>query len=109
MAQAFSSDCPVVPGSPLDGIYASMMRSTPSDRILNRSERIDAEAALYAYTAAPAYATKTERDRGSIEIGKLADFTVLNVDPTSLPMEEWESIKVEAAIVNGTCLYGELF
>ncbi len=109
VAQAFSSDCPVVPGSPMDGIYASMMRSTPTGRVLNGAERIDVETALYAYTAAPAYATKTERDRGSIEIGKLADFTILNGDPTTMATDEWETIKVEATIVNGTCLYGELF
>ncbi|HZO86895.1 MAG TPA: amidohydrolase [Chthonomonadaceae bacterium] len=106
VAQAFSSDCPVVPGAPLDGLRAALERKTPGGRILNAAERLSAEAALYAYTAAPAYATRTERDRGSIEAGKWADFALLTADPTATPVDEWERVRVEATFVGGECLYG---
>jgi predicted amidohydrolase YtcJ len=107
VAQAFSSDCPVVPGAPLDGLRAAIERRTPGGRILNAQERLAAEAALYAYTAAPAYASRTERDRGAIEAGKWADFTLLTADPTAVPTAEWEQLKVIATFIGGECLYGE--
>lgn len=106
VAQAFSSDNPVVPGAPLAGIYAAMERKTPSGKVLNASERVSAEVGLYAYTAAPAYATRTYQDRGALETGKLADFTLLSADPTTTPSSEWERVQVVATFVNGECLYG---
>jgi predicted amidohydrolase YtcJ len=107
VAQAFSSDCPVVPGAPLDGLRAAISRTVWNGRVLNASECVSAETALYNYTAAPAYATHTERDRGTIETGKWADFALLSADPTTTPMEEWERVRVEATFVGGECLYGQ--
>jgi len=108
VAQAFSSDCPVVPGAPLDGIQAAVQRRTPSGRVVGTTECVSAETALYAYTAAPAYASRVERDRGTIETGKWGDFAILSRNPLETPLDEWDSIKVEATIVAGECLYGEL-
>ena len=108
VAQAFSSDCPVVPGAPLDGIKAAVQRRTPCGRVVGTTECVSAETALYAYTAAPAYASRVERDRGTIETGKWGDFAILSRNPLETPLDEWDSIKVEATIVAGECLYGEL-
>jgi predicted amidohydrolase YtcJ len=106
VAQAFSSDCPVVPGAPLDGIRAAVERKTPSGRILNVGERLAPDVAVYNYTSAPAYATRTERDRGSLEIGKWADFTLLSADPAQTPLSEWEQVQVVAVFIGGDCLHG---
>jgi len=106
VAQAFSSDCPVVPGAPLDGIRAAIERKTPKGRILNPLECVSSETAVYNYTAAPAYATRTEQDRGTLEIGKWADFVLLSADPTTTPADEWERIQVRATFIGGECLYG---
>lgn len=105
VAQAFSSDCPVVPGAPLDGIRAAVLRRTPGGRVLNAAECLSVEDALYAYTAAPAYATRTERDRGTLAPGKWADFAVLSADPLATPMDEWEQVCVEQTWVGGECLW----
>ncbi len=107
MAQAFSSDCPVVPGAPLDGIRAAMERKTPGGRILNEAERVSADVALYAYTSASAHATRTERDRGTLSVGKWADFAVLSHDPLETSLDAWDRLQVEATFVGGACLYGE--
>lgn len=107
VAQAFSSDCPVVPGAPLDGIRAAMERKTVSGRVLNARECLEAEAALFAYTAAPAFASRAERDRGTLETGKFADFVVLTADPTTVPVTEWEQVQVAATIIGGECRFGE--
>ncbi len=106
VAQAFSSDCPVVPGAPLDGIRAAVERKTVSGRILNESECVSVETALFAYTSAAASASRADRDRGTLEIGKFADFVLLSADPTAVSLAEWEQVKVEATFVNGECLFG---
>jgi predicted amidohydrolase YtcJ len=107
VAQAFSSDCPVVPGAPLNGLLAAMSRATLSGRFVGADEAVSAETALYAYTAAPAYASRVERDRGTIEQGKWADFALLSRNPLDTPIDEWSSLRVEATFVGGECLYGE--
>jgi predicted amidohydrolase YtcJ len=107
VAQAFSSDCPVVPGSPLDGMRAAMARTTLKGRVVNPAECVSAEMALYAYTAAPAYASRVERDRGTIAPGKWADFALLSRNPLETPIDEWNDLRVEATFVGGECLYGD--
>src|SRR5579875_1175543 len=108
VAQAFSSDCPVVPGAPLDGIRAAMERKTPSGIVLNDQERVSAEVALYAYTASPAYATRTDDDRGTLSAGKWADLVVLSENPMQVPLSEWERLNVVATFIQGEQVYGEL-
>ena len=105
VAQAFSSDCPVVPGAPLDGIRAALLRKTPSGYVLNKSECVSIETALYNYTTSPAYATQTDRDRGTLETGKLADFVILSENPREVPAEEFERVRVEATFVGGEQRY----
>ena len=107
VAQAFSSDCPVVPGSPLAGIRAAVQRRSPQGVVLNDAERLRVDAALYAYTAAPAFATRTDRDRGTLSIGKFADFAVLSADPLAA-LPGLEDVRVEATFIGGKCLYGAI-
>ena len=108
VAQAFSSDCPVVPGSPLAGIRAAVQRTTPNGVVLNADECISAEAAIYAYTAAPAYATRTERDRGTLSTGKFADFVVLSANPLESSFAAWDDLAVAATFVGGEQMYGDV-
>lgn len=108
VAQAFSSDCPVVPGNPLDGVRAAVERKTPSGKVLNPSERVSTDVALYAYTAAPAYATRTDDDRGTLSAGKWADMVVLSENPTHVPITEWDRLQVVATIIGGRPVFGEL-
>jgi hypothetical protein len=77
--------------------------------VLNPAERVSAEAAFYAYTAAPAYATRTERDRGTLTGGKFADFVVLSADPLQSDEDfaALDDLAVLATFVGGECLYGE--
>ena len=79
-----SSDRPVVTGAPLLGIHDMVNRRTASGAPFNAGEAITAEEALRAYTWGSAYASKAEHVKGSIEPGKLADFTVLSEDPTAV-------------------------
>lgn len=103
---AFSSDCPVVPGAPLDGIRAAMSRTTPLGTVLTESERVDALTAVRLYTVGSAYAVRDEMETGSLRAGKRADFVVLSRDPASTRLEEWEDVQIIATVFGGRVVAG---
>jgi hypothetical protein len=84
---AFGSDWFVAPPTPLEGIYAAVTRRTldgarPDGWV--PEQRIRVEEALRAYTAAGAYASFDEAERGTLERGRLADFVLLDRDLTRI-------------------------
>lgn len=70
------------------------------------SERFSVEEALRMYTLNGAYSFRAEDKLGSIEAGKLADFAVLSADPTAVPADDLESIRVERTILGGRTVFG---
>ena len=96
----FSSDIPVVPGSPLDSIKAAMDRRTLSGEVLGSSQCVSAIDALRAYTEGPAYSIFLENDRGRIAPSHRADFVVLDQWP--------DAPTVQATIVGGEVVYGNV-
>ncbi len=93
------SDCPMEPLSPLLGIQAVVMREFFPE------ERITVDEALRLYTLDAAYASFEESVKGSIEEGKLADFTVISRDLHAVPLSKIGDIKVEMTIVGGKVVY----
>ena len=89
---AFGSDWFVAPPIPLLGIYAAVTRRTLDDANPDGwvpEQKISVEEALVAYTSAGAYASFEEDIKGSLEVGKLADFVIfdrnlLEIDPVSI-------------------------
>ena len=82
-------------------MWAAMNRVTVSGRVLGASEKISGEDALRAVTLNAAYLLGLERDIGSIEVGKRADFTVLAKDPTVVAPMTVKDIAVVATVVDG--------
>ena len=85
------SDAPVEVGSPLIEYYAAVAREDlegNSGAGWHPEEAVSREAALDMFTSAPAYAAFMEDDLGTIEPGKLADFTVFDRDLLTLPEDE---------------------
>ena len=81
-------------------------RSTASSRAAGCPEqKIGAEEALRAYTVTAAYAAFEEKEKGSLEIGKLADFVVLSDDPLSVRPEAIDKIQVDTTVVGGRVVY----
>jgi len=96
---AASSDAPVEPLNPLLGIWAAVTnRSSPQ-------ERLSVMEALRVYTLGAAYFSFEEDVKGSIEVGKYADLTVLSHDPLKVKPEKIKDIKVEMTIVGGRIAY----
>jgi hypothetical protein len=105
----FSSDLPVIPGHPLDGVRAAVRRRSPSGQTWGADQCVPVAAALRAYTQGAAYSVFLEQDRGQIAPGQRADFAVLNGNPLTLPPDEWaEGLSVQATIVGGTVVHGDL-
>jgi len=72
-----------------------------SGKVLAPEERISVDAALRAITIEAAYAIQMENSIGSIEPGKMADFTVLEQDPYSVPAVELKDIPVWGTVFEG--------
>ncbi len=80
---AFGSDWSVAPLNPLLGIDAAVNRRTLDGKHPEGwfpEQKITVAEALEAYTLASAYAASQEKDKGSLEPGKLADLIVLSHD-----------------------------
>jgi predicted amidohydrolase YtcJ len=99
---AGSSDAPVITADPLVGIRDAVLRRTGSGRVLGPGERLTARDALALYTTHAAYAAHREREIGSLEPGKRADFVVLDANPLHADPERITDIKVLATVLDGT-------
>ena len=95
-------------GTPLLGIHDMVNRRTAAGAPFNAAEAVTAEEALRAYTWGSAYASKAEHVKGSVEPGKLADFTVLSEDPTAVDPARIAGLEVIATIVGGEFRYSAL-
>jgi predicted amidohydrolase YtcJ len=98
---ASGSDCPIEQISPLLGVWAAVTRKD------NVEERLSVEEALKTYTLNAAYASFDEEKNGTIEVGKLADLTILSDDPTKIPTEKIRDVAVEMVIVGGRVVYSK--
>jgi hypothetical protein len=103
-----SSDRPVVKGAPLLGIHDMVNQRTSSGRPFNPAEALTPEEAIRCYTLHSARAAFREADLGSLEAGKLADFTVLSADPTAIAAEEIAGIEVLATVVGGAAAFDRM-
>ena len=104
---AIHSDAPVTPLGPLFTAWCAINRQTISGRILGESERISIDQALRAITLGAAYTLKLDSEIGSIEVGKKADFAVLEDDPYDVSPEKIKDIKVWGTVQNGRIFSAE--
>jgi predicted amidohydrolase YtcJ len=98
---SFHSDAPVTPVGPLFSAWCATARETSSGFVLGPEHRIPVEDALAAITIEAAYLLHEEADKGSIETGKLADFTVVDRDPLEAGAPALRDINVVATVKEG--------
>jgi len=105
---AFGSDWDVAPMEPLMGIYGAATRRTLDGKHPDGwvpEQKITVAEAIRAYTMGSAYASFTEKSKGSIEPGKLADMVVVTEDILSVPAAEIEKARVAMTVFDGRVIY----
>lgn len=100
------SDCPVTPISPLFSVWAAVNRLTREGKVLGAEQRCDVVTALKSMTIYGAKLNFDEDNSGSIEVGKRADFAVLEADPTAINPELIKDIQVMSTFIDGVPVFG---
>jgi predicted amidohydrolase YtcJ len=93
------------PFNPFLTMYAATTRRTQSGAIVSGDEAVSREEALRMMTSAAARFSFDEKTRGSIEVGKLADFVVLDADILTCPPERLRAIRPEMTVIGGRVAY----
>lgn len=103
-----SSDSPVENFSPLLGVYSVVCRQDrtgmPKEGWMPQ-ERVSVFEAISMYTKNAAYASYEEKDKGTIEEGKLADFVVLKENPFTIDPAKIKDITVLETFLDGKSVY----
>lgn len=105
---AFGSDWFVAPPTPLEGIYAAVTRRTLDDRNPGGwvpDQKITVDEALRAYTAGAAYAEFTEKTKGVLARGMLADMVLIDRDLTAIAPETIRDARVVLTVVGGRVVH----
>ncbi|HLA94346.1 MAG TPA: amidohydrolase family protein, partial [Pyrinomonadaceae bacterium] len=93
---AFGADAPMRGFDPIEGIYAAVNAGG--------KRGITIEEAVQAYTLGAAYAEFQEKEKGSIEVGKLADLVILSEDIFA-EKSKFRAVTIILTVVNGRVVY----
>lgn len=105
---AFGSDWTVAPIDPLLGIWAAVTRQTLDGKFPDGwlpAQKVSVDDALRAYTAGGAYASQAEGRRGTLAVGKLADFVMIDRDIRKIPPDSIKVAKIRTTVVGGKIVY----
>ena len=105
---AGGTDAPVERGEPLIEFYAAVARKSLdgySDANWHLEQRLTRAEALKMFSLWPAYASFQEHERGSIEVGKQADFSIFSADLMTIPEPEILKARCVMTIVGGEVVY----
>lgn len=107
---ALGSDFPVEAVNPFFGLYAAVTRQDQKgwpDGGWHPTEKLTLAEAIRGFTSDAAYAAFEETSRGTIEAGKLADFTIVEGDLFAMPASELYKAKVRYTVVGGEVVFGD--
>ncbi|HVR55530.1 MAG TPA: amidohydrolase [Pseudolabrys sp.] len=92
----------VVPLHPLTAAWIAMTRIAADGKTVQApGERIGRERALRAITIDAAYVLRMDAEVGSIEVGKFADFAILDQDPTIVDIDRFKDIHIWGTVLGG--------
>lgn len=101
---SYHSDMPMAPGQPLLLMWAGVNRVTLDGNVRGSEQRVSRLAALKAVTLDAAYSLRMEKDVGSIEPGKLANFTILADNPLTVEPTKIKDIRIWGTVNEGRVL-----
>ncbi|MCP4403262.1 MAG: amidohydrolase family protein, partial [bacterium] len=101
---SFHSDMPMAPEKPVYLMDCAVNRITSSGKVAGPNQRVSREKALEAVTIDAAYSLRLEDEMGSIEAGKMANFTVLEDNPLTIAAKHIKDIKVWGTVHEGRVL-----
>jgi predicted amidohydrolase YtcJ len=93
------------PYGPLAALYAAVTRRGWDGAVKGKEEGVTIQEAIRMHTVEPAYFTFDERTRGSIEVGKAADFVVLDRDLLTIDPERIPDVQIVRTIIGGREAY----
>jgi predicted amidohydrolase YtcJ len=93
------------PYGPVAGLYAAVTRRGWNGVVHGKGEAVTIQEAIRMHTLEPAYFTFDERSQGSIEVGKAADFVVLDRDLLTIDPERIQDVQIERTILAGREIY----
>ena len=99
------NDTPVVPPDMMRLVSITVNRLTRSGYVLGPDQRASVEQALKAITLGAAYQYFEEAEKGSITLGKRADFVVLESNPLSSEPEQLQDIAIVETFARGKSIY----
>ncbi|HYN24253.1 MAG TPA: amidohydrolase [Pyrinomonadaceae bacterium] len=105
---AFGTDWTVAPLDPVLSIYAAVTRRTLDGKNPQGwvpEQKISVGEAVRAYTVGSAHAEFTEKEKGTITPGKLADLVIISRDIFRIDPRELENVKVVMTIMDGQVVY----
>ncbi|HVX30685.1 MAG TPA: amidohydrolase family protein, partial [Nitrolancea sp.] len=102
---AGSSDSPIADFNPWVGMFAAVARRTITGRQFDLSEAIDIREALRSYTIGGARALGLGAQRGSLEVGKVADLIQVDRDPLTADPNDLRETRVERTMLGGAWVY----
>ena len=98
-------DAPVALPDSMRVLSATVTRKTRTGHVLGPEHRVPVATALKAMTIWPAWQHFEEKTKGSIEVGKLADFVILSENPLTIPEDDLADIKVLETIKEDKSIY----
>ena len=105
---AAGSDAPVERGEPMIEFYAAVARKSLKGETKegwHPEQAVTREQALKMFTVWPAFAAFEEKDKGTIEVGKLADLTVLSADIMKIPEPEILQTRCVMTVIGGEVVF----
>ena len=104
ISYSFHSDMPMAPGQPLFLMWCGVNRITNDGNVRGPAQRVSRLGALKAVTLDAAYSLQLEKEVGSIERGKLANFTILSDNPVTIDPKKIKDITVWGTVHEGRVL-----
>ena len=102
---ASGTDVPVEDVDPIANFHAAVTRQSPDGSVFYPDQRMTRMEALRSMTRDAAWAAFEEDRKGALEVGKLADITVLSLNPLTVPEKEIRQTEILVTVVGGEIRY----